>query len=235
LILPQLLDDGDLNNIRAEIDRLKTLDIESVYPTNEGCTIYGFHESDGEAGSEYFNNLIKTDRFLGLAKELLGDDELYIYNSKMNCKNSLIGSPMHWHQDYEYWYRDGVGEPDLITFLILPEKVEVHDGCLYLIPGSHKMGHVRHQRVMLGSHKQVLVNSDSMASAYKLAEKPVPLVGPAGTVVVFHANTIHGSSNNLGIRDRWQVYLSYNRCSNAPTIRKHARPDFVVSRNTQAL
>jgi len=74
-----------------------------------------------------------------------------------------------------------------------------------------------------------------MASAYQLVEKPVPLVGPAGTVVVFHANTIHGSSNNLGIRDRWQVYLSYNRCSNAPTIRKHARPDFVVSRNTQAL
>lgn len=235
LLLPDLLDDRQTGLMREEIARLREIEAPCVYLTEEGCTIYGFHDAASPVGSRLFDELSRSGPFLDIARQLLGDDQLYVYNSKMNCKNSLVGAPMHWHQDYEYWYRDGVKSPDMLTFLILPERVDVHDGCLYIMPGSHKLGPVRHRRVMVGSHKQVAVNPDAMKQAFDQADNPVPLVGPAGTVAVFHANTIHGSSNNLGIRDRWQIYLSYNRCNNAPSIRKYSRPDFIVSRNTQAL
>jgi hypothetical protein len=45
-------------------------------------------------------------------ERLLGD-EVYHYHSKMIMKEARVGGAWTWHQDYGYWYGNGVLYPDL--------------------------------------------------------------------------------------------------------------------------
>ena len=42
------------------------------------------------------------------ACEQVLDDEVYHYHSKMIMKDALVGGAWAWHQDYGYWYQNGV-------------------------------------------------------------------------------------------------------------------------------
>jgi len=43
--------------------------------------------------------------------EQLLDDEAYHYHSKMIMKDARVGGAWAWHQDYGYWYQNGVMTP----------------------------------------------------------------------------------------------------------------------------
>ena len=46
------------------------------------------------------------------------DDEVYHYHSKMIMKDPRVGGAWTWHQDYGYWYQNGVLWPDLVSVFI---------------------------------------------------------------------------------------------------------------------
>ena len=48
------------------------------------------------------------------AEQIL-DGEVYHYHSKMIMKEPRIGGAWTWHQDYGYWYQNGVLFPDLTS------------------------------------------------------------------------------------------------------------------------
>jgi ectoine hydroxylase len=229
------LSGAELKKIEDELTRFTSLEAEEKYITDNGFTAYGVHDRKFKTGAKIFHDLSISSRFLGVAQKLLDTENLYVYNSKVNCKNKFFGSNMHWHQDYFYWKLDGVPEDTLVTFLILPKRTTEVDGCLYVIPGSHKGGFVNHSRVLVGEHKQFAVNPMSLSKSFEDCSEPVPLIGDAGCVYIFNSTIIHGSSNNLGPSDRSQIYFSYNITSNVPSRRSQSRPEFVVSQNNQSL
>ena len=157
---------SELTLIDKELSKFKDIDAKEKYVTENGFTVYGIHDLRFGLGSEVFRNLSISSRFLGVAQVCLNSTSLYIYNSKVNCKNKFYGSNMHWHQDYHYWKLDGVPQDNLLTFLILPRTTTELDGCLYVIPGSHKAGLVEHTRIFVGEHKQFAVNSTSLSDAF---------------------------------------------------------------------
>jgi len=85
---------------------------------------HSFSRADGEGGKvrlslwnhpgdTIYGMLARSERMVNKAEELLGD-EVYHYHSKMILKDPKIGGAWAWHQDYGYWYQNGLLYPDLV-------------------------------------------------------------------------------------------------------------------------
>jgi len=158
-----------------------------------------------------------------------------VYHTKINTKPAIEGTVWMWHQDYGSWQRDGCLRPDMATFAVmLTDSVEMN-GALYVLPGSHSRGRIEPYYDESTSYKFWAIPKKQIVAALKDSPPPVPIVGPAGTAVLFHCNLMHASGHNLSAEDRWHIYISFNACANAPRFGPNSRPDWVVSRNTKSL
>jgi ectoine hydroxylase len=59
--------------------------------------------------------------------------------------------------------------------------------------------------------------------------------GPAGSVVFFSSEVVHGSAPNMSPMARRLLIATYNDVSNLPSWRGEPRPDYVVCRDTEPL
>ncbi len=237
LIFPELFSKAEIAVLRAETARLSGLETETVIRERTGGvrSIFRVHEDDGATRSAAFHALVRTPRVLRPTMQALGSDQVYVYHTKINTKPAIEGTVWMWHQDYGSWQRDGCPRPDMGTFAVmLTDSVEMN-GALYVIPGSHKRGRIEPYYDESTSYKFWAVPKKEIIAVLKASDPPVPIVGPAGTAVLFHCNLLHASGHNLGAEDRWHIYISFNSCANAPSFGPNSRPDWVVSRNTKPL
>ena len=138
-----------------------------------------------------------------IAQQLIGPN-IKGATSQLTFKMRGNIKPFGWHQDNGY----GQLEPaNAISTLTALDDADEENGCLWLIPGSHKGG-------------QIDV-SDRLSVQAKLAEKdlsididndetaiPVPL--NAGDAVVLHCHLLHRSEGNMSAnRDRRILFLRY--------------------------
>jgi ectoine hydroxylase len=78
------------------------------------------------------------------------------------------------------------------------------------------------------------------ASLSQLAERGgiVAPTGPAGSVILFDCNTMHGSNGNITPYPRANAFLVFNAIANRltePYGGKRPRPEFIASRTASAL
>jgi len=62
-------------------------------------------------------------------EQLIGN-EVYHYHSKMVMKDARTGGAWAWHQDYGYWYQNGLLFPDLCSVMIAVDPANQENGCL---------------------------------------------------------------------------------------------------------
>jgi ectoine hydroxylase-related dioxygenase (phytanoyl-CoA dioxygenase family) len=147
---------------------------------------------------------VVESRVLDLAKEtditdrvasLIGPD-LEVFGTKFFPK-LVGGTSTHWHQDTFYF---GTTASEIISCGIYLQDADEENGCLQVVPGSHTTGtiaeHVRDPTTH-GSWTEV-----DTAQAVAL---PVP----AGTVVLFSANLLHGTEDNRSPRTRYSTAWHY--------------------------
>jgi ectoine hydroxylase-related dioxygenase (phytanoyl-CoA dioxygenase family) len=149
------------------------------------------------------------------AEKLLGG-EVYHYHSKMIMKDAKVGGAWTWHQDYGYWYQNGVLFPLLCSASIAVDPATRENGCLQVLSGSHQMGRVDH----------VLTGEQAGADMERVreAEKRLPLVYvemEPGDVLFFHANLLHRSDQNRSDKPRWSMICCYNAARNDPYKEAH--------------
>jgi ectoine hydroxylase len=237
LVFPGLFSAAEIAVLRAETARLSKVDADTVIRERSGGvrSIFRVHEEDGATRSPAFRALVRTPRVLRPTMQALGADGVYVYHTKINTKPAIEGTVWMWHQDYGSWQRDGCPRPDMATFAVMMTDSVEMNGALYVIPGSHKRGRIEPYYDENTSYKFWAVPRQQMISILRQSEKPVPIVGAAGTAALFHCNTLHASGHNLSAEDRWHIYISFNACANAPRFGPSSRPDWVVSRNTRPL
>jgi ectoine hydroxylase len=230
---------SDVELLKSEIARTSAADSDAIVRERTGSirTVYRSHEPDGPTYSPAFERLVRTPRILEPARQVLGDDELYVYHCKSNIKTAIDGSVWLWHQDYGYWQHDGVPASNMATFLIMLDEATEMSGCLYFIPGSHKHGVLpAYKDETTTSYPQWAIEKEPMRSFLRENPAAVPISGGPGTAVLFHCNMVHGSGHNLAANDRWHVYVAYNPTANRPNpIPENPRGDYVVSRNHRPL
>ncbi|WP_405690279.1 MULTISPECIES: phytanoyl-CoA dioxygenase family protein [unclassified Streptomyces] len=87
------------------------------------------------------------------------------------------------HQDNRYWH---LTPPEAVTVWMALDDATPENGCVQYVLGSHRWGRVEHTRPEEGA---VLVEAHS-------EQEPVAYPVPAGSALVHHANTLHGSGPN---------------------------------------
>jgi len=163
------------------------------------------HPGDGVYGM-----FARCRRVVDSVEQLLGG-EAYHYHSKMILKDAKIGGAWAWHQDYGYWYQNGVLFPDLCSVMIAVDKATRENGCLQVLKGSHKMGRVNH--VLSGD--QAGADLERVEEAKKRLELVHVTLDP-GDALFFHANLLHCSAANNSDHPRWAMICCYNAASNDP-------------------
>ncbi len=234
LIFPELLSRDEVEVLRTEIERLSAIETDHIVRERTGAvrTIFRVHEEDGPTRSEPFRMLARSARVLGPATQALDEDDLYIYHSKVNTKEAIEGTVWLWHQDYGYWYWDGVPTANLATFTVVLDEATEMNGCVYIVPTSHKLGRLEpYADEETTAYKQWTIEREQLIEVLSDLPEPVPIAGPPGTAALFHSNVLHASGHNLSPRNRWQIYFVYNPVANRPTDVDDPRPDYVRSRN----
>lgn len=166
-------------------------------------------------GDGIYGRVARCRRVVDSVEQLIGG-EVYHYHSKMILKDALVGGAWAWHQDYGYWYQNGLLFPDLCSVMIAVDAATRENGCLEVLKGSHKMGRVNH--VLSGD--QAGADRERVAEAEKRLDKVHCLMEP-GDAVFFHANTLHGSGPNHSAHPRWAMICCYNAAWNDPYKESH--------------
>ncbi len=147
--------------------------------------------------SALFRTFAGDSRILDLLEPILGPDIEFLSDKAVfKDHDTDFGSP--WHQDHPYW----VGSHKISLWVALDEAT-VANGCLKLMPGSHRT-EVAHANV-----------DDGQGFGYRLGDQDTleaeavtaPL--PVGGAIVFHDLTLHASHENASGADRWVWIPTY--------------------------
>ena len=182
---------------------------------------HSFGRADGEGGTirlslwnhpgnNIYGMYARSARIVDTTEKLLGG-EVYHYHSKMILKDPEIGGAWAWHQDYGYWYQNGVLFPDLLSVFISVDKATKENGCLQVIKGSHKLGRIEH--VLTGD--QAGANMERVNEVLKRLDLVYCQMEP-GDAVFFHSNLLHRSDQNKSKNSRWSLICCYNMAKNDP-------------------
>ncbi len=141
----------------------------------------------------YFWEVLKNSRMTEVLTSLLGPNTA-IQTSKLNTKAPGGGAAVEWHQDWAFYPHTN---DDMLAFGLMLEDVDIANGPLQVIPGSHKgpvLSHHNPDGVFCGA-----VDPDDPDFQHA---KAVTLTGKAGAMTVHHARTLHGSAPNMSDRNR---------------------------------
>ena len=144
-------------------------------------------------------------RVLELAREptildrvaVLTGDNIDVFGTKFFPKLPNGGTSTGWHQDNFYF---GTDTDRIISCGIYLEDSDVENGCLRVVPGSHRIGRIVEHRKNPARHGSWTEVDESRA---------VDLVITAGTVVLFSANLLHGAYDNHSDRTRYSTAWHY--------------------------
>ena len=176
-------------------------------------TAMGLHLRDG-----LFAALVRDPRFELPARQILGDDTLYIQQVKVNAKEAFTGERWQWHYDFAtHHHEDGVPEPLALNLHVFLDEVNEFNGPLVFIPGSHLDG-------------PVSTSLDTVTTSYPLWTVANEVVGPLvqrgglycpkgkpGTMLIFGDSLVHGSPINMSPWDRRIFSLILNPSRNRQT------------------
>ncbi len=180
-----------------------------------------FGRADGEGGvvrlslwnhpgDGIYGMFARCERMVRSSEKLLGG-EVYHYHSKMILKDPKVGGAWAWHQDYGYWYQNGVLFPLLTSVFIAVDPCTRANGCLQVLKGSHHAGRVTH--VLTGD--QAGADRERVDELAKRLELVYVEMEP-GDALFFHANTLHRSDQNKSDNPRWSMICCYNAARNDP-------------------
>ena len=168
-----------------------------------------------KAGDDLYGLVARTHRIVDRMEQLLGG-EVYHYHSKMSIKEPLTGGAWAWHQDYGYWYNNGVLFPLLASCFIAVDPNTREDGCMQVLKGSHELGRVEHGRF----GDQTGADPERTDEARKVLETVYAELAP-GDALFFHCNLLHRSDQNRSPNPRWSLICCYNAARNNPYKESH--------------
>ncbi|XP_035430850.1 phytanoyl-CoA dioxygenase domain-containing protein 1 homolog [Spodoptera frugiperda] len=131
------------------------------------------------------------DRVKEVAKAL-GFKEPAVVQSMYIYKNPGVGGEVTAHQDITYLHTAPIPP---VGFWIALEDATVQNGCLWIVPGSHKSG----------VHRRLTRNFDKDSKDKLIYDSPAPFYPQSrftavpvskGTCIVLHGNVVHRSAHN---------------------------------------
>lgn len=214
LVVEDLIPPAWVEEIRSDLHNIHERMAEQ---TPEGVHVSWEHEVDptierrikqlmhGELVSPALNRLVRSSGVLDVVETLLGPD-ISLFHCKLLMKAARDGTVTPWHQDYSYWEMDG-NRPLMLNCMLQIDDSTLENGCIQMVPGSHKGGLMPHER-------QGKVFGLFLPGYFQPREGAVSLPMRAGSAIFFGPLIIHGSDANHSDTDRRAVTIAYNVTGN---------------------
>ena len=240
-MLPRCFAPGEVAEILAETERMAAAADRSRHDviTEPGSdavrSVFQIHRDNPRLA-----RVLAEPRLVGAARQLLGE-AVYVHQSRVNFKAAFEGKPFPWHSDFETWHiEDGMPRMRALSASLLLTDNTEHNGPLLVIPGSHRhyvrcIGETPPEHFRQSLRKQEYGVPDREALAQLAHEGGyASCTGPAGTVVLFDCNLMHGSAGNITALPRHNIFAVFNADSNrlvAPYGGTAPRPAFLAERD----
>ncbi len=192
-IAPNLFTDSEVQQLKLEcIDILAAVKAETGAEVGHGVYV-GL-----AARSSVFRTAVGDERLLDILGGILAPDIEFL-SDKVVFKNESMTFASPWHQDWHYWH----GAHKLSIWVALDDAT-VENGCLKLLPGSHKTAIVHDGDASdgngFGNRLRPGAVDESLAVTAEIA---------AGGAVFFHDLTLHASHPNRSGEERWVWIPTY--------------------------
>ncbi len=206
VILGNIMSDEVLEAFRAEEARFRGNSKELTIFRSQLC-----------AYSQVIRDFALKGPQMAMAKTLVGNNLAHWYNqfvTKLPDANSGK-SEFPWHQDNGYV---SILPANNVTIWVPLDDVDEYNGCVWVMPDSHKMGLLDHKSRSPDSwHLSVPVQGDG-----------VPAILKAGHAVAFTGLTLHRSKLNHSDKARRAFFFEY--CDAAATFhRNDDKPQPVIT------
>jgi phytanoyl-CoA hydroxylase len=174
------------------------------------------------------SNKLITEWAIGSAlstslKQLLGEP-IFLSQAHHNCimtKQPRFSSMTGWHRDSRYWHFQ---RPELISAWLALVDETLENGCLLVIPGSHRI-----QIDLAGFDAAQFLKPDYPANQTLLTQAiPVPL--NAGDVLLFSSNLFHAAGQNKTDQTKFSMVFTYRAADNLPmtNTRSTSLPELLI-------
>lgn len=203
VVVPDAVDPTTLSQLRTGVGKITSnphalpphlreqLDFERNYVKNRPDMNELTSEQVGDAvrnimelpafGPE-FAELIAYPPVLDVLETLFGTSEFSFHNYKCIIKSARVSSRFVWHRDLPYLEHS---TPNLITAMICLDEMTAANGATVVMPGTHRVPH------------ESVTDADTDIPEEKLPPgERMTVCCPAGSLVLFHVNIIHGGGAN---------------------------------------
>ncbi len=155
---------------------------------------------DREVARQFFE-FVRHPLLLDLVEPLIGAD-IVMWASALFCKPASTGLEVPWHQDGQYW---PIRPRATVTVWIALDDVDVGNGCMRVIPGSHRMGEFTHET----SDREDLVLNNVLTDPRIDLDRARDIELSAGQVSLHDVDLVHGSAPNTSGRRRAGFAVRY--------------------------
>ena len=210
---PRVLTDSQIEELHIELDRvIEDRDREAeIRPNGEKSVLLRNFAADAGkvtwqivdiwCASTPFFELAKNPEITALAAEISDANSLKIWHDQIQYKLATTGGTTAWHQDSPAW---PVIQPknEQVTAWIPLDDVDESNGCMSMVPGSHRWGV---QQEFLSNRDSFDLPESFEGSEIKRVLRPVG----RGEVHFHHPLTWHGSHANESDRPRRAIAVHY--------------------------
>ena len=191
-VTPQFrLPDEVLSDIRAAHDRL----VQRHPEFSDYCSALLAYDT-------WFLTVARMPEILDMVEQVIGSD-IALWNSSFFAKPAKVGTKTPWHQDGEYW---PIRPLATCTVWIAIDASTPENGCLRVIPGSHKS-----QQLAQHNHSDadnIALNLELDDGAFDEADAADIILQP-GELSLHDVYLYHGSEANNSDKPRRGMTLRY--------------------------
>jgi len=159
----------------------------------------------------------RLQQLLGLAVELS-----QAHHNCVMTKNPSYSSITNWHQDIRYW---AYTRPELVSVWLALGREYFENGCLLVLPGSHKLDFSAEQLDEALFLRPDVERNKPLIRARRRVELE------AGDVLFFHCRLFHTAGHNQTAETKFSVVFTYHAADNRPLAgtRSASLPDIPLS------
>ena len=218
IVVPDVLSPAEVAELRAVTDGF----VERARAITTHDAIYDLEDSHSPAQPRVrrikaphlhhaaYAALVRHPKIVAVLQDLWGPD-IRFDTAKLNLKSAGFGAAVEWHQDWAFYPHTN---DDLAAVGVMMDDMELENGPLLIIPGSHK------DPVVHDHHGEDGRFCGAMDPGKKEVDyaAAVPLTGRAGSITVHHVRAVHGSAPNTSNRDRRLLLFQFRAADAWPLL-----------------
>jgi phytanoyl-CoA hydroxylase len=203
IVVPDFFSKQELTDIYDEINRFE----DSGQLPDKPSADHAGYIWELAMLSDKTKSFASDERILNLIEDLVYPG-IAIYSSKVVSKLPNSDTVCHWHQDDSYYIQAGESDVRMSIWVPLTDAT-LDNGCLWVVPGSHKQGLQPYTRKNYGTCRLALAEEQV---DFDLS-KALPLEIEQGNMILFSAKLWHGSKGNQTNQIRRAFIVSYQEAT----------------------